>query len=108
MRPDADSNGPGSRTDYMAGKVISVDGTRMIPVSRIRVSAGGTDTGHAAGYGGAARTEIVGVFLVTPEGREKWLPAESSPPDEAADWNAWLHGQPRLLAEIRNLLKSSP
>ncbi len=94
-----------SREALVAGNAVTVEGTKMIPVSRVQAFAGGKEGKGAGGFGGSAKVELVGTYLVSAGGSEKWLPVEPEAPEGFADWPSWLQAQPELMKQIREKLR---
>jgi len=82
-----------------------VDGTRMVPVSKVSVYAGGASPAQGTGgFGGGGKAELAGLYVVDAAGRERWLPVLETPPDGFKDWDSWLRSRPDLMEEIHRSL----
>ncbi|MCW5828571.1 MAG: hypothetical protein KIT79_04555 [Deltaproteobacteria bacterium] len=92
--------------EFIAGRCMEVEGSRLVPVSRIAVSAGGSGmaNSHLGGIGGSAKTEVIGTWVVDQAGTERWLPATPVPPGPEGTWNDWLAARPELVQAVRTAL----
>lgn len=87
-----------SQDDAIAGEVIRVGASRLVPVLQRRV--GVSRIARPSAWSGFADCRLIGVWVVPRCGSPHFLPAEANPPGDAADWNAWLSQSPALLASI--------